>query len=487
MAVNDTRLNTESTVLRDLMEPSVDKPMVLDVYSTREQALRSNILGKIDLQFGIEMVPRRNWSGVEEDGLLGCSIRFTLFDTIIDVVWHVLDITPGSPAEQAGLCAHADYVIGTPLGIMRGEGDLYDLIEDYIGDPLPLHVYNVDRNQVREVVIVPSEEWGGEGLLGCDVGYGYKESSKEDMEHSAEQQVSSKDLIDPALDEKNGVNISKTAVEESKDTPSSRSPGPAPRPIDAQENPQLPGHEPQVANGNPGEPIPILEADVTPTVATQQPTLYPQVSSPPLYPKVAAHDSSLSGSTLANEDVDSKNHNATESTPEGEANDTSSNAPLASEEKPTLETEEPLSAESEQQQQQQRQPPPALAARMIPGIHGRGGRRGHDGYSARDRIPLQAAQAQAEEQSAEYRAQMERDLKDRRDTTTEGGTVIQDPKSPVQDSAGMTKSKGEDRDKVVEDNNNSMMEQQEADVAVHEFVVEGMIRNMALGSTVFPL
>jgi len=55
---------------------------------------------------------------------------------------------------------------------MRGEGDLYDLIEDYIGDPLPLHVYNVDRNQVREVVIVPSEEWGGEGLLGCDVGYG---------------------------------------------------------------------------------------------------------------------------------------------------------------------------------------------------------------------------------------------------------------------------------------------------------------------------
>ena len=56
---------------------------------------------------------------------------------------------------------------------MRGEGDLYDLIEDYIGDPLPLHVYNVDRNQVREVVIVPSEEWGGEGLLGCDVGYGY--------------------------------------------------------------------------------------------------------------------------------------------------------------------------------------------------------------------------------------------------------------------------------------------------------------------------
>jgi hypothetical protein len=84
---------------------------------------------------------------------------------------------------------------------MRGEGDLYDLVEDNIGEPLPLHVYNVDTNQVREVcvcsmeepsigsegskqfysskdhifykvVIIPSEEWGGDGLLGCNVGYG---------------------------------------------------------------------------------------------------------------------------------------------------------------------------------------------------------------------------------------------------------------------------------------------------------------------------
>lgn len=52
---------------------------------------------------------------------------------------------------EAGLCAHADYVIGTPLGIMRGERDLYDLVEDYIADELPLHVYNANTNEVREV------------------------------------------------------------------------------------------------------------------------------------------------------------------------------------------------------------------------------------------------------------------------------------------------------------------------------------------------
>ncbi|KAF9282169.1 Golgi reassembly-stacking protein 2 [Mortierella alpina] len=505
MAVNDIRLNTESTVLRDQMEASVDKPIVLDVYSTREQALRR-----------IEMVPRRNWSGADEDGLLGCSIRFALFDTIIDIVWHVLDITPGSPAEQAGLCAHSDYVIGTPLGIMRGEGDLYDLIEDYIGDPLPLHVYNVDRNQVREVVIVPSEEWGGEGLLGCDVGYGYlhrlprqpslpseeqKDSLKEDTPHNMGQHLASQESVDPGLDGKDDdANGSKITVSESPDEhvretllknhhhvdsaasadasekirsqhsdtlPSGTLESTTPR-----ENSQQPGHEPPSANGNSNAPMTAQETHSSASAETQ-PTLYPQASSPPIYPKAA---------TPLHENASGRDQASMEGTSEGVANGLSSSAPLASQE-PSQEAEEPLTEESEEHQQ--RQPPSALASRMLPGIHGRGGRRGHDGYSARDRIPLQAAQAQAEEQSAEYRAQMERDLKDGRDRKTEGEAVMQEQRSPVHENLGVVKDKGEE--KVVEDNTNSMMEQQEVDHAVHEFVVEGMIRNMALGSTVFPL
>lgn len=34
---------------------------------------------------------------------------------------------------------------------MRGEGDLYDLVEDNIGEPLRLHVYNSETDHVREV------------------------------------------------------------------------------------------------------------------------------------------------------------------------------------------------------------------------------------------------------------------------------------------------------------------------------------------------
>ncbi|KAF9410689.1 Golgi reassembly-stacking protein 2 [Podila epigama] len=161
VAANGIRLNEENAVIHEQMRASEGKVLALDIYSTREQAGRR-----------VELVPTRDW-GDGTGGLLGCSIRFCMFDAINDVVWHILDVAPGSPAEKAGLCAHMDYVIGTPYGIMRGEGDLYDLVEDNIGEPLRLHVYNTQTDHVREIVIVPHEGWGGEGLLGCDVGYGY--------------------------------------------------------------------------------------------------------------------------------------------------------------------------------------------------------------------------------------------------------------------------------------------------------------------------
>jgi hypothetical protein len=45
-------------------------------------------------------------------------------------VWHILDVTPDSPADVAGLLPYWDYVIGTPEGLVRGESGLGELIED---------------------------------------------------------------------------------------------------------------------------------------------------------------------------------------------------------------------------------------------------------------------------------------------------------------------------------------------------------------------
>lgn len=84
-----------------------------------------------------------------------------------------MDIAEGSPAQDAGLVPFGDWIIGYAGGILRGENDLYEIVEEYEGNPLRLFVYNADYEVTREVVIVPNRSWGtGEGLLGCSIGFG---------------------------------------------------------------------------------------------------------------------------------------------------------------------------------------------------------------------------------------------------------------------------------------------------------------------------
>ena len=77
-----------------------------------------------------------------------------------------------SPADIAGLLPYSDYILGTPEGVLHGESGLGELVEDHIGRPLRLYVYNNEYDVTREVTIHPSKDWGGEGALGCVLGYG---------------------------------------------------------------------------------------------------------------------------------------------------------------------------------------------------------------------------------------------------------------------------------------------------------------------------
>jgi len=88
-------------------------------------------------------------------------------------IWHVLNIpSPLSPAYRAGLLPHSDYIIGTPSGTLRGESALGELVEDHLNRTLVLWVYNSEFDVVREVEIVPTRGWGGEGAVGAELGYG---------------------------------------------------------------------------------------------------------------------------------------------------------------------------------------------------------------------------------------------------------------------------------------------------------------------------
>ncbi|KAI5923227.1 GRASP55/65 PDZ-like domain-containing protein [Camillea tinctor] len=102
---------------------------------------------------------------------LGLSLQWAPL-ALVSNIWHVLDVAASSPADQSGLLPYSDYILGTPDGILHGEGGLGELVDDYVGRPLKLWVYNNEYDVTREVEIVPSRDWGGEGALGCVLGYG---------------------------------------------------------------------------------------------------------------------------------------------------------------------------------------------------------------------------------------------------------------------------------------------------------------------------
>ncbi|KAK3679569.1 hypothetical protein LTR37_021407 [Vermiconidia calcicola] len=102
---------------------------------------------------------------------IGLSLQWTPLGVAEDV-WHILDVMPNSPADVAGLLPYGDYVIGSPERQLHGEGALGELVEDFLDQPLRLFVYNHEYDVTRMLTITPAKNWGGDGAMGCVLGYG---------------------------------------------------------------------------------------------------------------------------------------------------------------------------------------------------------------------------------------------------------------------------------------------------------------------------
>ncbi|XP_004081333.1 Golgi reassembly-stacking protein 1 isoform X1 [Oryzias latipes] len=158
LSIGHTRLNKESDLLKDMLKANVEKAVKLEVYNSKTQRVRE-----------LEVTPSNMWGG---HGLLGASVRFCCFEGANENVWHVLDVEPRSPAALAGLRAHSDFIVGADQ-VLQDSEDFFSLIEANEGKPLKLLVYNTQTDGCREAVVTPNADWGGEGSLGCGIGYGY--------------------------------------------------------------------------------------------------------------------------------------------------------------------------------------------------------------------------------------------------------------------------------------------------------------------------
>ena len=158
VAIGNTRLNQDNDTLKNLLKANIEKEISMTVYSSKSQTVREVFIS-----------PSTLWGG---QGLLGVSIRFCSFEGANENVWHILEVSPKSPAELAGLRPYSDYIIGAD-SILHESEDLFSLIEAHEGRPLKLYIYNTETDHCREVTITPNGAWGGEGSLGCGIGYGY--------------------------------------------------------------------------------------------------------------------------------------------------------------------------------------------------------------------------------------------------------------------------------------------------------------------------
>ncbi|KAI7850202.1 GRASP55/65 PDZ-like domain-containing protein [Circinella umbellata] len=164
IGINGVRVdNGDSQTLLKILQESEEKPIPLEIYSSKDQSARE-----------VMLTPSRQWCKdiPGENSLIGCSIRYCSYERAGEHVWHVLEVGPNSPAEMAGIIPHTDYIIGSPHTVLNSEDSFYDLVEDHIGKPLRLYLYNTEWDSCREAIIVPNQDWGGQGSLGCDVGYG---------------------------------------------------------------------------------------------------------------------------------------------------------------------------------------------------------------------------------------------------------------------------------------------------------------------------
>lgn len=158
LSLDNKRLNEENELLKEILKANMERAVKMEVYSTKSMRIRE-----------LEVVPSNMWGG---QGLLGASVRFCSYQGASENVWHVLDVEASSPAALAGLQPHSDYIVGADQ-VLQDSEDFFSLIEAHEGKPLKLLVYNTQTDACREVVVTPNGAWGGEGSLGCGIGYGY--------------------------------------------------------------------------------------------------------------------------------------------------------------------------------------------------------------------------------------------------------------------------------------------------------------------------
>lgn len=113
VAVNGAVVDSDNASLAAVLRDNEGKELALVVWNCVDNARRDVALRPV------------KWNG---PGLLGAAVRYEAIAGAADHVQRVLDVLPGSPADDAGLMPNTDYIVGTPAEVFRKEADFSRLV-----------------------------------------------------------------------------------------------------------------------------------------------------------------------------------------------------------------------------------------------------------------------------------------------------------------------------------------------------------------------
>lgn len=105
----------------------------------------------------------------------------TTYLVILKITFQVQD---GSPGQQAKLEAFFDFIVAIEDTRLDQDNDtLKDLLKKNVDKKIKMLIFSSKTQTVREVMITPSANWGGQGLLGVSIRFCSFEGANENVWH----------------------------------------------------------------------------------------------------------------------------------------------------------------------------------------------------------------------------------------------------------------------------------------------------------------
>lgn len=96
----------------------------------------------------------------------------------------LLQVQDGSPGQLANLESFFDFILAIENVRLDQDNDtLKELLRNNINRSIKMLVYSSKTQSVREVMLTPSDSWGGQGLLGVSIRFCSFEGANENVWH----------------------------------------------------------------------------------------------------------------------------------------------------------------------------------------------------------------------------------------------------------------------------------------------------------------